>query len=58
MEGIGVNGMKRAKMESIRGFFLYVAIMCQDMNPYLKGWHMTLKVVQLQSLRTVDHSPT
>ena len=31
-------------MELIRGFLVYVARMYQDINPYIKGLHLTLYI--------------
>ena len=39
----GRYDMSRARMESIRDFFLYVSKIYRDMNPYLKGDHLTLE---------------
>ena len=36
------EGMHWARMESIRGFLIYVASKYRDMDPYLKGLHLTL----------------
>ena len=36
------GGLDRANMELIRGFLVYAARTCQDMNIYLKGLHLTL----------------
>ena len=36
------GGLDRDKMELIRGFLVYMARTYQDMNPYLKGLHLTL----------------
>ena len=42
MEDKWERWLDRAKIESIRGFLLYVARIYWDMNPYLKGLHLTL----------------
>ena len=34
--------MSRARMESIRGFLVYVSSTYRNMTPYLKGFHLTL----------------
>ena len=34
--------MYRARMEFIRGLLVYVSRTYRDMNPYLKGVHLTL----------------
>ena len=38
------EGVHWARMESIRGFLIYVAIKYRYMNPYLKGLRLTLDV--------------
>ena len=42
MEDKGEGGLDRANMELIRGFLVYAARTCQDMNIYLKELHLTL----------------
>ena len=42
MEDKEEGGFDRSKMELIKGFMLYVARTYQDMNPYLKGFHLNL----------------
>ena len=42
MEREGRYGMYRARMESIRGFLVYVFRTYRDMAPYLKGFNLTL----------------
>ena len=42
MEDKEEGSLDRDNMESIRGFLVYVAKMYRDMNPYLKGLHLTL----------------
>ena len=42
MEYKGGRWLDRSKMELIRGFLLYVDIMYQYMNSYLKGLHLIL----------------
>ena len=34
--------MDRDKLNIIRGFLMYMSITYQDMNPYIKGLHMSL----------------
>ena len=36
------EGMYQYRMESIRGFLVYFSRTYRDMNPYLKGLHLTL----------------
>ena len=36
------EGMNWDRMKSIRGFLIYVASKYRDINPYLKGLHLTL----------------
>ena len=42
MEDKEKGGLERSNMESIRGFLVYMARTYRDMNPYLKGLHLTL----------------
>ena len=42
MEMEDSEGINRARMESIIGFLIYVSMKYRDMNPYLKGIHLTL----------------
>ena len=36
------EGVHWERMESIIGFLIYVTIKYRDINPYLKGLHLTL----------------
>ena len=47
MEREGMNGIPRARMDSIKGLLVYVSRTYRDMNPYLKGVHITLKSCRL-----------
>ena len=42
MESEGNEGTDRSKLESIRGFLVYVARTYRYMNPYLKGLHINM----------------
>ena len=42
MEREGRYGMSRSRMESIRGFMIYVSSRYREMTPYLKGYHLTM----------------
>ena len=42
MESSEKDGMDNSKMESIRGLLVYMSRTYWDMNPYLKGLHLTL----------------
>ena len=44
MEKEGRDGMPRARMESIRGFLVYVYRTYSYMTPYLKGVHLNLYI--------------
>ena len=38
------EGMNSDRMESIIGLLIYIARKYMDMNPYLKGLHLTLDI--------------
>ena len=42
MESEGNEGTDRSKLESIRGFLVYVARTHRYTNPYLKGLHLNM----------------
>ena len=43
--------MDRARLEAIRGLLVYSARTYRDMNPYLKGLHLTLDSWRLHRYR-------
>ena len=43
MEREGRYWISRARMESLRGFLVYIYRTYRDINPYLKGVHLTLE---------------
>ena len=44
MEREGRYGITRERMESIRGFLVYVSRTYEETTPYLKGFHLTLDI--------------
>ena len=44
MEREGRYGMSRARMDSIRGFLVYVFRKYGYITPYLKGFNLTLEI--------------